>query len=79
MMKLRLTLTMTMQQSLSCMLVVHRIMLRNTPKNNYPFIRLRQALPPYKFVTLRLDKMGLTEDKTKSEYSYYFNEGRFSK
>ena len=61
------------------MSVVHRTMLRNTPKRNYPFIRVRQDLPPYKFVTVRLDKLGLTEDKTKAEYSYYFNEGRSNK
>lgn len=58
------------------MSVVHRTMLRNTPKHNYPFIRVRQDLPPYKDVTIRLDKLGLTEENTKAEYSYYFNERR---
>lgn len=58
------------------MSVVHHTMLRNTPKYNYPFIKVRQALPPYKDITIRLDKLGLTERKTKVEYSYYFNESR---
>ena len=56
------------------MSAVHHIMLRNTPKRNYPFVLVRQVLPPYKSVVVRLDKLGLTEENTKAEYSYYFNE-----
>jgi hypothetical protein len=58
------------------MSVVHHTRLRNTPKYNYPFVKVRQVLPPYKDITIRLDKLGLTERKTKVEYSYYFNESR---
>ena len=58
------------------MSVVHHTMLRNAPKYNYPFLKIRQLLPPYKDITIRLDKIGLTERKTKAEYSYYFNESR---
>lgn len=56
------------------MSVIHHTRLRNTSKYNYPFVKVRQALPPYKDITIRLDKLGLTERKTKVEYSYYFNE-----
>lgn len=58
------------------MSVVHHTMLRNTPKHNYPFVLVRQTLPPYKDVRVRLDKLGLTDENTKAEYSYYFNESR---
>lgn len=58
------------------MSVVHHAMLRNTPKHNYPFIIVQQVLPPYKNMRIRLDKLGLTEENTKAEYSYYFNESR---
>ena len=58
------------------MTVVHHTMLRNTPKHGYPFILVRQTLPPYKDVVVRLDKLGLTGENTKAEYSYYFNESR---
>lgn len=60
------------------MSVVHHTMVRNTPKRNYPFVRVHQELPPYKDVTVRLDKLGLTEESQKVEYSYYFNESRSS-
>ena len=56
------------------MSVVHHTMVRNTPKRNYPIIKVRQALPPYKDITIRLDKLGLTEKNTNAEYFYYFNE-----
>ena len=56
------------------MTVVHHTMLRNTPKYNHPFVKVQQVLPPYKEIRIRLDKLGLTERKTKVEYSYYFNE-----
>lgn len=55
------------------MCIVHHTVIRNTSKNNYPFIRVRQVLPLYKDVVIRLDKLGLTEEKHKAEYSYYFN------
>lgn len=58
------------------MRVVHHTMLRNTPKRNHPFVLIRQTLPPYKDVVIRLDKLGLTEENTKAEYFYYFNESR---
>lgn len=58
------------------MSVVHHTMLRNTPKHNYQFVLVRQTLPPYKDVVVRLDKLGLTEENTKAEYSYYFDESR---
>ena len=60
------------------MFVVHHTMLRNTPKHKYPFILIRQVLPPYKDVVVRLDKLGLTEENQSVEYSYYFNESRYS-
>ena len=60
------------------MFVVHHTMLRNTPKNNYPFVKVRQDLPPYKQLRVRLDKIGLTEENTKARYSYYFNKSRFN-
>lgn len=55
------------------MSVVHHTMLRYTPKHKYPFVLVRQVLPPYKDVVVRLDKLGLTEENTNAEYSYYFN------
>lgn len=58
------------------MSVVHHTTLRNTPKRNYPFVRVHQVLPPYKDVTVRLDKLGLTEENPKAESFYYFNESR---
>ena len=58
------------------MSVVHHTMLRNTPKHNYPFICIREGLPPYKEVRIRLDKLGVTEENPKAEYTYYFNESR---
>ena len=58
------------------MSVVHHTMLRKTTKCNYPFVRVRQTLPPYNVVRIRLDKLGLTEEKQKAEYLYYFNESR---
>lgn len=64
----------TVTEVYESMSVVHHTMLRNTPKNNYPFIKIRQALPPYKEIIVRLDKLGLTEENQKVEYSYYFNE-----
>lgn len=60
------------------MIVVHHAMLRNTPKHNYPFIIVQQELPPYKSIRIRLDKIGLTEENTKAEYSYYFNESGYN-
>ena len=60
------------------MSVVHHTMLRYTPKHKYPFVLVRQALPPYNIVRIRLDKLGLTEENTRVEYSYYFNERRDS-
>lgn len=60
------------------MFVVHHAMLRNTPKHNYPFVLVRQVLPPYKDVVVRLDKLGLTEENTKAEYSYFFNESGYN-
>lgn len=60
------------------MSVVHHTLLRNTPKRNYPFVRVHQELPPYKDVTVRLDKLGLTGENPRVEYSYYFNESRSS-
>lgn len=60
------------------MSVVHHTMLRNTPKHKYPFVLVRQVLPPYKYVVVRLDKLGLTEENPRVEYSYYFNERRSS-
>ena len=60
------------------MSVVHHIMLRNTPKHKYPFVLVRQVLPPYKDVVVRLDKLGLTKENPMVEYSYYFNERRDS-
>ena len=60
------------------MSVVHHTMLRNTPKHKYPFVLVRQVLPPYKDVVVRLDKLGLTEENQRVEYSYYFNERRYS-
>lgn len=66
----------TVTEVYESMSVAHRIMLRNTPKHSYPFIKFRQALPPYKDVTVRLDKLSLTEENQKAEYSYYFNESR---
>ena len=61
------------------MSVVHHTMLRNTPKYKYPFVLVRQVLPPYKDVVVRLDKLGLTEANQRVEYSYYFNESRARK
>lgn len=58
------------------MSVVHHTMLRNTSKYNYPFVIVQQDLPPYKKIRIRLDKTGLTEENTKVEYSYYFEESR---
>ena len=60
------------------MSVSHHTMLRNTPKHKYPFVLVRQVLPPYKDVVVRLDKLVLTEENTRVEYSYYFNERRDS-
>lgn len=56
------------------MSVVHHTMLRNTPKHDYPFVLVMQELPPYKHIRVRLDKLGLTEEGGKVEYSYYFDE-----
>lgn len=61
------------------MSVVHHTMLRKTPKHKYPFVLVRQVLPPYKDVVVRLDKLGLTEENQMVEYSYYFNESRARK
>ena len=61
------------------MYVVHHTMLRYTPKHKYPFVLVRQVLPPYKDVVVRFDKLGLTEEKQRVEYSYYFNESRARK
>ena len=58
------------------MSAAHHTMLRNTPKHKYPFVLVRQVLPPYKDVVVRLDKLGLTEENPRVEYSYYFNESR---
>lgn len=58
------------------MSVVHHTMLRKTPKHKYPFVIVQQDLPPYKNIRIRFDKIGLTEENTKAEYSYYFNESR---
>lgn len=60
------------------MSVVHHTMLRYTPKHKYPFVLVRQVLPPYKDVVVRLDKLGLTDENPSVEYSYYFNERRDS-
>lgn len=60
------------------MSVAHHTILRNTPKHKYPFVLVRQVLPPYKDVVVRLDKLGLTEENTKAEYSYYFNESGYN-
>lgn len=60
------------------MSVVNHTMLRNTPKHGYPFVLIRQTLPPYKDVVIRLDKLGLTEENTKAEYYYYFNESVYN-
>lgn len=60
------------------MSAVHHSMLKNTAKNNYPYVRVRQDLPPYKTLRVRLDKIGLTEENTKGEYSYYFDERELS-
>lgn len=60
------------------MSVVHHIKLRKTPKRNYPFVMVHEVLPPYKYVTVRLDKLGLTEENLMVEYCYYFNERRDS-
>lgn len=43
------------------MRVEHHTMLRNTPKHDYPFVLFRQTLPPYKYIVVRLDKLGLTK------------------
>lgn len=59
------------------MSVVRHTMLRNTPKHKYPFVLVIQVLPPYKDVVVRLDKLGLTEENPRVEYSY-FNERRDS-
>lgn len=58
------------------MSVVHHTMLSNTPKHKYPFVLVRQVLPAYKDVVVRLDKLGLTKENQRVEYSYYFNESR---
>lgn len=55
------------------MRVVHHTMLRHTPKHNYPFVLVRQVLPPYKDVVVRLDKIGLMGRNIKAEYSFYFD------
>lgn len=68
----------TVTEVYESMPVVHHAILRNTPKHNYSFIKLRQVLPPYKDITVRLDKSGLTEENAKVEYSYYFYESRVS-
>ena len=60
------------------MYVVHHTMLRETPKHKYPFVLVRQVLPPYKDVVVRLDKLGLTKENPSVEYSCYFNERRDS-
>lgn len=64
----------TVTEVYESMSVVHHTMIRNTPKYNYPIVKVRQALPPYKDITIRLDKLGLTEENTNAEYFYYFNE-----
>ena len=64
----------TVTEVYESMSVVHHTRIRNTPKYNYPIVKVRQALPPYKDITIRLDKLGLTEENTNAEYFYYFNE-----
>ena len=59
------------------MSVEHHTMLRKTNKCNYPFVSVRQELPPYNTVRIRLDKLGLTEENPRVEYSYYFNESGY--
>ena len=68
----------TVTEAYENMYVSHHTMLRNTPKHKYPFVLVRQVLPPYKDVVVRLDKLGLTKENPRVEYSYYFNERRDS-
>lgn len=52
----------------------HKLGIRNTTKRNLPFVSLQQTLPPYTKIRVRLDKLGLSEDKESGEYYFYFEE-----
>ena len=68
----------TVKEVYENMSVVHHLMLRKTHKHKYPFVMVRQLLPPYNDIVVRLDKLGLTEENPSVEYSYYFDERRSS-
>ena len=52
----------------------HKLGIRNTTKRNLPFVLLKQTLPPYTKIRVRLDKLGLSEDKESGVYDFYFEE-----
>lgn len=53
---------------------VHRISIKNSRKRNYPFVILKQDLPPYTTIVIRLDKLGLDEERQFATHEYYFEE-----
>lgn len=52
----------------------HKLGIRGTAKRNLPFVLLQQTLPPYTKIRVRLDKLGLSEDKETGLYEFYYKE-----
>ena len=52
----------------------HHLGIKNSPKRNFPFVVLKQDLPPYRTIVIRLDKLGLDEERQFANYEYYFEE-----
>lgn len=52
----------------------HRLVIRSTTKRNLPFVLLKQALPPYTKIRIRLDKLGINEDTKHGIYEFYYEE-----
>ena len=52
----------------------HHLGIKNSPKRNQPFVVLKQDLPPYKTIVIRLDKLGLDGERQFATYEYYFEE-----
>ena len=52
----------------------HSLSIKNSPKRNFPFVVLKQDLPPYWTMVIRLDKLGFDEEHHFVNYEYYFEE-----
>nr|DAL52445.1 MAG TPA_asm: hypothetical protein [Caudoviricetes sp.] len=53
---------------------IHHLGIKTSKKRNYPFVILKQDLPPYTTIVIRLDKLGLDEVRQCATYDYYFEE-----